>query len=87
MATCRTCGAEIEIPEGWSVGAAARRHYWAEHPDRMLRGQADRAAAGHVGANQSDTGSREARPDSSSASAASTAPGEIVLDSVVPEAR
>ena len=82
MATCRTCGAEIEIPEGWSVGAAARRHYWAEHPDRMLRGQADRAAAGQPAA-----GSKEARPDSSASSAASTSPGVIVLDSVVPEAR
>ena len=82
MATCRTCGAEIEIPEGWSVGAAARRHYWAEHPDRMLRGQADRAAAG-----QSPARSKEARPDSSSDRALSTSPDEIVLDSVVPEAR
>ncbi|HEU5001312.1 MAG TPA: hypothetical protein VFW71_00845 [Actinomycetota bacterium] len=44
MATCRTCGATIEVPEGWSVGPAARRHYWAEHPDAMLRHRADRAA-------------------------------------------
>ena len=77
MATCRTCGAEIAIPEGWSVGAAARRHYWAEHPDRMLRGQADRAAAQ----------SAAAKAASSVESAASASSGEIVLDSVVPPAR
>ena len=77
MATCRTCGAEIEIPEGWSVGAAARRHYWAKHPDRMLRGQADRAAAQSAPANAA----------SSVESAASASSGEIVLDSVVPPAR
>ena len=44
MANCQTCGAEIEVPEGWSVGSAARRHYWTDHPDRMLKPQADRAA-------------------------------------------
>ena len=44
MATCKMCRNTIEVPEGWSVGAAVRRHYWAEHPDRMLRSQADRAA-------------------------------------------
>ena len=78
MAICRTCGAEIEIPEGWSVGAAARRHYWAEHPDRMLRGQADRAAAAQ---------SRPANAASSVDSAASASAGEMVRDSVVPPAR
>jgi hypothetical protein len=44
MPICKTCGADIEVPEGWTAGSAARRHYWAEHPDRMLRPQADRAA-------------------------------------------
>ena len=44
MATCKMCRTGIEVPEGWSVGAAVRCHYWAEHPDRMLRSQADRAA-------------------------------------------
>jgi hypothetical protein len=44
MATCKTCGATIEVPEGWGVGASVRRHYWAEHPDRMVRTRADKAA-------------------------------------------
>ncbi|MGH2705698.1 MAG: hypothetical protein ACRDJ4_11555, partial [Actinomycetota bacterium] len=44
MAKCTTCGKTIEVPEGWSVGPAVRRHYWAEHPERMERGRADRAA-------------------------------------------
>jgi hypothetical protein len=33
---CKTCGAVIRVPEGWSVGPAARRHYWAKHRDVML---------------------------------------------------
>ena len=49
MATCKMCRTSIEVPEGWSVGAAVRRHYWAEHPDRMLRSQADRAAESELG--------------------------------------
>ncbi len=44
MATCRTCGAEIQVPEGWSVGPAVRKHYWSEHPDRMEGKRADREA-------------------------------------------
>lgn len=44
MAVCRTCGAEIEVPEGWSVGPAVRKHYWNEHPQRMEGKRADRAA-------------------------------------------
>lgn len=35
--TCRTCGAEITIPEGWRIGPAVRRHYWEAHPERMER--------------------------------------------------
>jgi len=35
MATCKTCGAEIIVPEGWSVGPAVRKHYWEQHPQRM----------------------------------------------------
>ena len=31
MAECKTCGATIEVPEGWSVGPAVRRHYWEAH--------------------------------------------------------
>ncbi len=34
-AVCHTCGARIRIPEGWTVGPAARRHYWAKHRDVM----------------------------------------------------
>lgn len=34
-ASCHTCGARIRIPEGWTVGPAVRRHYWAKHRDVM----------------------------------------------------
>lgn len=34
-ATCSTCGGRISIPEGWTVGPAVRRHYWAKHRDVM----------------------------------------------------
>lgn len=44
MAECRTCGATIEVPEGWSVGPAVRRHYWEAHPERMQKTQADKKA-------------------------------------------
>jgi hypothetical protein len=44
MATCKTCGATIDVPEGWAVGPAVRRHYWQEHTDRMIARRADRAA-------------------------------------------
>ncbi|MEX2588223.1 MAG: hypothetical protein WD602_09585 [Actinomycetota bacterium] len=44
MATCRTCGESIRIPEGWAVGPAVRRHYWESHPDRMQQTRQDRKA-------------------------------------------
>lgn len=44
MAVCRTCGATIQVPEGWSVGPAVRRHYWEVHADRMQKTRADRKA-------------------------------------------
>ena len=34
-ATCRRCGKRIRIPEGWTAGSAARRHYWAKHREVM----------------------------------------------------
>ena len=33
---CRTCGAVIRVPEGWSHGPAVRRHYWSKHRNVML---------------------------------------------------
>ena len=30
-ALCHTCGSRIRIPDGWTVGPAVRRHYWAKH--------------------------------------------------------
>lgn len=33
---CRTCGAVIRVPQGWSVPPAVRRHYWSKHRDVML---------------------------------------------------
>jgi hypothetical protein len=33
---CRTCGAVIRVPDGWSAGPAVRRHYWSKHRDVML---------------------------------------------------
>jgi hypothetical protein len=44
MAECRTCGATIEVPEGWSIGPAVRRHYWEAHPERMQKTRADKQA-------------------------------------------
>jgi hypothetical protein len=44
MAVCKTCGAQIEVPEGWSVGPAVRKHYWIEHPQKMEQKRADRTA-------------------------------------------
>ncbi|HEX2054064.1 MAG TPA: hypothetical protein VHJ78_10120 [Actinomycetota bacterium] len=44
MAECRTCGATIEVPEGWSTGPAVRRHYWEQHPERMQKKRADKEA-------------------------------------------
>lgn len=44
MATCKTCGVEIEVPQGWSVGPAVRKHYWSEHPRRMEQRRADQMA-------------------------------------------
>jgi hypothetical protein len=33
---CRTCGAAIRVPAGWSAGPAVRRHYWSKHRDVMM---------------------------------------------------
>lgn len=44
MARCKTCGADIDVPAGWGVGSAVRRHYWSEHSQRMERSRADRQA-------------------------------------------
>ena len=32
---CNACGKRIHVPQGWSSGAATRRHYWKHHPDVM----------------------------------------------------
>jgi len=32
---CKTCGAAIRVPEGWTAGSAARKHYWRKHPEVM----------------------------------------------------
>jgi hypothetical protein len=32
---CRTCGKAIRVPAGWGPGSAARKHYWAKHPEVM----------------------------------------------------
>lgn len=37
-ALCHTCGRRIRIPEGWTVGPAVRRHYWAKHRTVMQPG-------------------------------------------------
>ncbi len=34
-ALCNTCGRRFRVPDGWSVGAATRRHYWAKHREVM----------------------------------------------------
>lgn len=31
---CKTCGKTIRL-NGWSIGAAVRRHYWRNHPEIM----------------------------------------------------
>jgi hypothetical protein len=28
---CHRCDKRIHVPEGWSRGAATRRHYWSKH--------------------------------------------------------
>ncbi len=38
-ARCNQCGKKIRIPNGWTVGPAVRKHYWAKHRDRMVRGR------------------------------------------------
>ena len=59
MAECRTCGATIEVPEGWSVGPAVRRHYWEVHPERMQKTRADKKAEEAIpSAPQSRAGDR-----------------------------
>ena len=35
---CKTCGAVIRVPKGWTVGPAARKHYWRKHPEVMRKG-------------------------------------------------
>lgn len=43
---CQTCGARIRpTAKDMSVGAAVRKHYWRHHPERMLRGRAEKAWA------------------------------------------
>jgi len=37
-ALCHTCGARIKIPDGWTIGPAVRRHYWAKHRTVMQPG-------------------------------------------------
>ena len=44
MAKCKTCGKTIRVPHEWSIGAAVRRHYWRNHPDRMEKSRADKDA-------------------------------------------
>ncbi len=34
---CNECGKAIRVPQGWSHGAAVRRHYWAKHPEAMRK--------------------------------------------------
>ncbi len=62
MADCKTCGATIEVPEGWSVGPAVRRHYWEAHPERMQKTRADRKAEQAIPARRSD-GNRPPKQD------------------------
>jgi hypothetical protein len=38
---CKTCGRAIDVPPGWSQGAAVRRHYWARHR-AVMRGDSSR---------------------------------------------
>jgi hypothetical protein len=42
-ARCRTCGKAIRVPQGWGVGPAVRRHYWAKHPEVMQKSGRSRA--------------------------------------------
>lgn len=44
MAKCKTCGKTIRVPAGWTVGPAARKHYWRNHPERMEGKKADTKA-------------------------------------------
>lgn len=52
MAKCKTCGKRIRVPDGWSVGAAARKHYWRHHPERMEAKKADRKATEKIPARR-----------------------------------
>ena len=36
---CSRCGKRIHVPQGWTVGPAVRRHYWAKHRDVMTGGR------------------------------------------------
>ncbi|HEX3328056.1 MAG TPA: hypothetical protein VHV50_13775 [Actinomycetota bacterium] len=40
---CRTCGKSIRVPQGWGIGPAVRRHYWAKHPEVMHKSSDGRA--------------------------------------------
>jgi hypothetical protein len=44
MAKCKTCGKTIRVPQEWSTGAAVRKHYWRNHPERMEKFRADKVA-------------------------------------------
>jgi hypothetical protein len=32
---CKRCGKAIRVPQGWTIGPAVRRHYWAKHREVM----------------------------------------------------
>lgn len=35
---CAACNRRVRIPDGWPVGPAVRRHYWAKHRERQIAG-------------------------------------------------
>lgn len=32
---CKRCDRAIRLPDGWTLGPAVRRHYWAKHRSVM----------------------------------------------------
>ncbi len=32
---CKRCDRAIRLPDGWTIGPAVRRHYWAKHRSVM----------------------------------------------------
>ena len=32
---CKLCDRAIRLPDGWTLGPAVRRHYWAKHRSVM----------------------------------------------------